>query len=210
MLHAAHFRLWFLVQRAISLRAFPLVVAGIALLLTLSMTIPFSSILILAVLVRRDRWKEIAFLSSIASATGGLVLYVAFHRLGWPYLLEAYPDLVQSKAWIDATRWVTAYGTWALLVVAASPLPQTPALIFTAVSSLPPAAVFVALFSGKLLKYGTYAWVAATFPGWFERLITTRGGSVAGAIGHAQGAPGWARKDAYPHAKHFAAGGLKW
>jgi membrane protein YqaA with SNARE-associated domain len=116
------------------------------------MSLPFTSILIIAVLLRRDRWKEIALLSSIASATGGLMLYVAFHRLGWPYLIDAYPDLVQSKAWTDATRWVAAYGAWALLVVAASPLPQTPALIFTAVSSLPVATVFTALLLGKLLK----------------------------------------------------------
>jgi membrane protein YqaA with SNARE-associated domain len=174
MLHAAQVRLWFLIQGASSLRAFPFLVAGIALLLTVSMSLPFTSILIVAVLLRRERWKEIALLSSIASATGGLVLYVAFHRLGWPYIIEAYPDLMQSKAWIDATRWVTAYGTWALLFVAASPLPQTPALIFTAVSNLPPTAVLTALFTGKLLKYGAYAWIAATFPGWFERLVMAR------------------------------------
>jgi membrane protein YqaA with SNARE-associated domain len=174
MLHTAQVRLWIVIQGATSLRVFPLFVAGIALLLTLSMSIPFSSILILAVLLRRDRWKEIALLSSIASATGGLVLYIVFHHLGWPYLIEAYPDLVQSKAWIDATRWVTAYGTWALLVVAASPLPQTPALIFTAVSSLPPVEVFTALLLGKLVKYGAYAWLAATFPDWFEQFFPTR------------------------------------
>jgi membrane protein YqaA with SNARE-associated domain len=175
MLHAAHVRLWFFIQGATSLRAFPFLVAGIALLLTVSMSLPFTSILIVAVLLRSDRWKEIVVLSSVASAAGGLVLYVIFHHLGWPYLIDAYPDLMQSKAWTDATRWVPTYGAWALLVVAASPLPQTPALIFTAVSSLPPSIVFTALFFGKLLKYGAYGWVAATFPGWFERLVGTRG-----------------------------------
>jgi membrane protein YqaA with SNARE-associated domain len=174
MLHA-HVRLWIVLQGATSFRLYPLLVAGVALVLTISMSIPFASILIFAVLLRRDRWKEIALLSSIASAAGGVVLYILFHRMGWPYLIEGYPDLVQSKAWIDATRWVTAYGTWALLVVAASPLPQTPALIFTAVSSLALVEVFFALFLGKLVKYSAYAWVAATFPGWFERLIVTRG-----------------------------------
>jgi membrane protein YqaA with SNARE-associated domain len=168
-----------IIESATSFRIFPLLVAGIALLLTVSMSIPFSSILILAVLLRRNRWKEIVVLSSIASATGGLVLYTVFHYLGWPYLIEAYPDLVQSKAWIDATRWVAAYGTWALLVVAASPLPQTPALIFTAVSSLSPVGVFTALLMGKFVKYGAYAWLAVTFPNWFEQFFPTRDPSRA-------------------------------
>src|SRR6516165_6511441 len=62
------------------------------------------------------------------------------------------------------------YGTWALLGFAAAPLPQTPALIFTAVSRLPVSEVFLALFLGKLLKYGVYGWLAAEFPSWFQHL----------------------------------------
>ncbi len=174
MLYAAQLRMWIVLQGATSMRVYPLLVGGIALLLTVSMSIPFASILVAAVLLRRDRWKEITLVSSVGSAAGGLLLYTVFHHLGWNYLIEAYPDLVQSKAWVDATRWVTSYGTWALLAVAALPLPQTPALIFTAVSRLPPFEVFFALFLGKLVKYGAYAWLAATFPGWFEHLVVTR------------------------------------
>jgi membrane protein YqaA with SNARE-associated domain len=132
------------------------------------MTIPFASILIGAVLLRRDRWKEIVLVSSLGSATGGVILYLVFHHLAWSPVIAAYPDLTQSKAWSDATRWVSAYGTWALLGIAATPLPQTPALIFTAVSPLPVAEVFLALFLGKLLKYGVYGCLAAQFPLWFK------------------------------------------
>lgn len=171
MLYAAQFRMWIILQGATCGRAYPLLVGSIALLLTVSMTIPFASVLVAAVLLRRRRWKEIALLSSIGSAAGGLLLYVLFHHLGWNQVIEVYPDLVQSKAWIDATRWVSTYGISALLIVAASPLPQTPALIFTAVSGLPPVEVFLALFVGKLVKYSLYAWLAATFPGWFRRLV---------------------------------------
>jgi membrane protein YqaA with SNARE-associated domain len=155
--------------RAIPVRAYPLVIGFIALVLTVSMTIPFASILIGAVLLRRDRWKEIVVVSSLGSATGGLILYLSFHYLGWIQIAAAYPDLMQSKAWSDATRWVTAYGIWALLGIAAMPMPQTPALIFTAMSRLPISEVFLALFFGKLLKYGVYGWLAVEFPSWFER-----------------------------------------
>ncbi|MGB7826427.1 MAG: hypothetical protein WBL86_08925, partial [Pseudolabrys sp.] len=36
-------------------------------------------------------------LSSLGSATGGLLLYVIFHHWGWAQLAAAYPDLLQSK-----------------------------------------------------------------------------------------------------------------
>jgi membrane protein YqaA with SNARE-associated domain len=154
---------------AISMRAYPLAIGFIALILTVSMTIPFASILIGAVLLRRDRWKEIVVVSSLGSATGGLILYLSFHYLGWSQIATAYPDLIQSKAWSDATRWVSAYGTWALLGIAALPIPQTPALIFTAMSRLPISEVFFALLLGKLLKYGVYGWLASEFPFLFQR-----------------------------------------
>src|SRR5262249_48623086 len=152
---------------------YPILVGVVALVLTVSMTIPFVSILIVAVLLRRDRWKEIVLVSSLGSATGGLILYLTFHYLGWSQIAAYYPDLPQSKAWADATRWSSAYGTWALLVFAAAPLPQTPALILAAVSRLPVSEVFLALFFGKLLKYGAYGWLAAEFPSWFQRFVPT-------------------------------------
>src|SRR5262245_9952089 len=129
---------------------YPFAVGAVAFILTLSM-VPFASILVVAVLLRRDRWAEIVVLSSLGAATGGLALYSIFHHLGWSQILAAYPDLVQAKAWSDATRWVSAYGLWALLVIAASPFPQTPALIFAAVSQLPIAELFRAL-SGKIAQ----------------------------------------------------------
>jgi membrane protein YqaA with SNARE-associated domain len=192
MLYAAQVRVWIFLRGATSMRVYPLLVGSVALLLTVSMTIPFASILIAAVLLRPARWKAIALLSSVGSAAGGLIVYMFFDHLGWIYVVDTYPDLLQSKAWIDATRWVSSYGLWALLVVAASPLPQTPALIFTAVSSLPPAKVFLALLVGKSLKYGAYAWLAATFPGWFQSIIVaslpTEGAVPCNRLVHDKGA----------------------
>ena len=158
-------------RRASAVRAYPFVMGVIALILTVSMAVPFAWILIGAILLRRDRWAEIVLLSSLGSATGGLVLYLIFHHLGWSQIAAAYPDLMQSKAWSDATRWVSAYGTWALFGVAATPFPHTPALIFTAVSRLPLSEVFLALLLGKLLKYGVYGFLAAKFPLWFQHFV---------------------------------------
>jgi len=109
---------------AICSSVYPLIVGVLVFLLTISMTIPAASVVIGAILLRRDRWVELLLISSLASATGGVVLYLIFHHLGWSQIVAAYPDLVQSQAWADATRWVSAYGAWALFAVAASPIPQ--------------------------------------------------------------------------------------
>jgi membrane protein YqaA with SNARE-associated domain len=93
-----------------------------------------------------------------------------FHYLGWNQIAEIYPDLADSKAWADVTRWISDYGTWTLLGIAALPIPQTPALIFIAMSQLPVSEVFLALFFGKLLKYGLYGWLAAECPSRMQRI----------------------------------------
>jgi membrane protein YqaA with SNARE-associated domain len=173
-LHVIESTTRFGVRRVTSGRGYPVIVGMIALLLTVSM-VPFASILVGAVLMRRQHWAAIVVLSSLGSAVGGVLLYLTFHHLGWSQITAAYPDLAQSKAWADATGWVSAYGIWALLGIAAMPLPQTPALIFTAVSQLPISEVFLALLAGKLLKYGVYGYLAARFPTWFHRLAPVTG-----------------------------------
>lgn len=145
-------------------RAFPLFVAGAAFASTLSMTVPFASLLIIAALMAPKRWKAIALWASLGAAVGAALLYLAFHHLGWARLFDSYPDVVRSTAWADAMRWLTAYGTAALFVIAALPLPLTPALMFAAISRLPVGEVLVALWLGKLLKYAAYAWFTSAFP----------------------------------------------
>jgi hypothetical protein len=130
--------------------AFPLVVAGVAVAATLSMSVPFA-LLVAAVLMAPRRWRSIALCSSLGAALGAAVLYLAFHHLGWARLFAAYPEVVRSTAWADATRWLSRYGLTSLLVIAALPVPLTPALMFAAISRLSVAEVLLALWLGKLV-----------------------------------------------------------
>lgn len=152
-----------LLRRADS-RAFPAVVGIVAFAATLSMSVPFATLLVSAVLMAPRRWVAIALWSSLGAAVGAAMLYLAFHHLGWARLFAAYPDVVRSSAWSDATRWLSAYGVAALFVIAATPLPLTPALMFAGISRLPIAAVVLALSIGKLAKYLLYARLASRFP----------------------------------------------
>lgn len=156
-------------ERATGSRRYPLVVGVVAFVLTLSMSVPFASVLVFAVLLRRERWRAITLWSAVGASVGGLALYLVFHHLGWNQLVAWYPDIAGSRSWRDATAWVTRYGAWALFLIAATPLPQTPALAFAAITRLPVLEVLVALLVGKLFKYGTYAWLVARFPEHFTR-----------------------------------------
>ncbi|RWA51430.1 hypothetical protein AU476_22560 [Cupriavidus sp. UYMSc13B] len=76
-------------------------------------------------------------------------------------LLGYLPELSRSPKWVTIARLTEDYGLPALLAIAASPLPQTPALVIVALAQLSPLAVFASIFSGKLAKYGFFAWIAA-------------------------------------------------
>ena len=151
-------------ERTTRSRAYPLVVGAVGFVFTLSMTFPVTSALLFAVLLRRERWRSITASAALGASAGGLLLYLIFHHLGWSQIVERYPDLTASSSWRDATAWVSEYGAWALVFVAATPLPQTPALAFAAIIRLPILEVLAALLVGKLLKYGVYAWFALRFP----------------------------------------------
>ena len=162
-------RLGVLVERGSAGFAYPAFVGATAFGFTLSMAIPFGSILAVAVLLAPHRWKSIVLWSSLGSSLGALVLYLGFHHLGWLQIAEAYPDLTESKAWRDATRWVSSYGVYAVFGITALPLPQTPALMFAGIQRLPVAEIWLAVLLGKLVKYGIYAAVVAMFPHRFTR-----------------------------------------
>lgn len=187
MLHASvETRLLRALTRRADTRTFPLVVAAVAMATTLSMTIPFGTLIVAAVLLAPRRWRGIAMASSIGAAIGALVLYLVFHHLGWNRFFAAYPDLVRSSAWRDATSWLGGWGVPSLMVIAALPVPLTPALMFAAVSRLPVAEVILALWAGKLVKYTLYAWLASAFPSPWIRRVQERMATLHAALSRAQ------------------------
>lgn len=169
-------------RRSVGTRVYPAVVAAVAFSLTVTMSVPFAPVLFLAVLLNPKRWRSIAFWASVGSAAGALVVHLAFHYLGWRLLAAYSPDLTGTEAWLEATRWMSRYGSAALLIISATPVPQTPALIFSGIYRLPILEVFPAFLVGKLVKYGVYAYLAATFRERFQ-WVWDRHGEVNDAAG---------------------------
>ena len=145
---------------------------------TLSMSIPFVPVLTVAVLLNPAHWRRIVLCAALGSASAALLLLLVFHHLGWNQIVAYFPQVETSPTWIDVSRWLAKYQLIALTGVAASPLPQTPALIFAAISAVPPVGVFLALVAGKILKYGVVAWLVARFPERFAR----RNGAIPGDV----------------------------
>ena len=150
-------------------RYYPLVVALFAFAVTVTFSFPFAVVLVPAVLLAPQRWLVLGLFCGLASGCGAAVLVEIFHHLGWAFIAERYPDLVRLESWQWASDWLQHYGLVALLIIAASPMPQTPALLLYSLINPPMLGVLVAIGIGKTIKYGFLAWLTARYPGRFVR-----------------------------------------
>lgn len=131
---------------------------------TLTAAYPVTAVVVPAVLLVPKRRVSIAMTTALGSAIGATLLVVVFHHLGWAQAYQRFPELVTHKTWREVVAWVSNYGPGALFLIAVSPLPQTPALIFFAIARQDYFVVFVAMLCGKVIKYGLFAWAASRFP----------------------------------------------
>jgi membrane protein YqaA with SNARE-associated domain len=196
------------VKRGTTGPAYLALIAALAFGLTVSMSVPFGGVLAVAVLLAVARWRAIVLCSSLGSSLGALVVYLLFHHLGWSQFIAAYPEIARSNAWGDATRWLEQYGSFGLFAISALPLPQTPALIFAGIYRMPVPEVWLAIFLGKIIKYGVYAAIVSAFPERYSRRYASllaaarHADRAANDGGSAKGKPG---DDATPkHAAHVS------
>lgn len=131
---------------------------------TISAAYPVTAVVVPATLLSARHWRSISGFSALGSALGATALMYAFHHLGWSQLQEHFPQLATNSTWIRVVEWASAYGVIALFVIAVSPLPQTPALIFLGAAHHDYPSAFAAMLLGKLIKYSAFGWAASHFP----------------------------------------------
>lgn len=148
-------------------RYYPLVVALVAFAVTATFSFPFALVLIPAALLAPQRWLSLGLLCGLASGCGAALLVEVFHHLGWEFIAARYPELAQHEAWQWASDWLRRYGLIALLIIAASPMPQTPALLFYSLVDPSIPGVLIAVGIGKTVKYVFLTWLTARYPGRF-------------------------------------------
>lgn len=152
------------IRHAAAGHAFLLACMGLSLAGTLSAAYPVTAVVVPAALLLPRLWRQISVFSALGSAVGATLLVLAFHNLGWEQIYDRFPQLATHATWLRVMGWAAEYGAVALFLVAVSPLPQTPALIFFGIARHDPAIVFFAMLAGKLIKYALFAWLTIRFP----------------------------------------------
>jgi glucan phosphoethanolaminetransferase (alkaline phosphatase superfamily) len=155
-------------------RYVPALSAALTFTFTFTMLAPATFVIMSAVLLAPGRWKAIVLQSSLTSAIAATILFGMFEQLGWDQLQALFPEMQTSAAWMRIVDWVQEWGILALFVVAAMPVPQSPALVFISVGGHGGSEVMLAIFAGKLIKYGVVAWATATFPAKVRAWIAAR------------------------------------
>ncbi len=149
-------------------RYYPFVVALIAFVSTATFSFPFAIVLIPAVLIAPRRWLILGLLCGLASGLGGAVLVEAFQFMGRELVLSRFPQLAESESWQFISHWLKDYGLFALMIIAGSPLPQTPAVFIYALTGPSTLGVLIAIAIGKTVKYLVLSWVVARYPSRFK------------------------------------------
>lgn len=149
-------------------RYYPLVLALIAFVSTATFSFPFAIVLIPAVLIAPRRWLIIGLLCGLSSGLGGAVLVEIFQFMGREIVLARFPQLAGSEGWQFISHWLKDYGLFALMIVAGSPLPQTPAVFLYALTGPSTLGVLIAIATGKTVKYVFLSWLVARYPTRFK------------------------------------------
>lgn len=165
---------WIRVQQFINRPWYVALVSLLAGLDLFILIVPSDGLMISAVLARRERWVSTFLWVSTGSALGALLLTALIQGVGIETLQALFPAVFQSQGWSGLEEFMAAYGALALAVVSFSPLPQQPGVIIAALSGTPPIVVFLAVWIGRVVKYGVLAWLAAYAPGQLRKLWLVR------------------------------------
>lgn len=110
-----------------------------------------------------------------AAGMGGAIGEVSTYMLGW----GVAESMESSKTDDRLARWINKYGIWAVLLVAATPLPDTPIVILAGSRKLPFRRLLAAEIVGKSALYSLGAVIGGAV---FAGLENTVGIAVASAL----------------------------
>jgi membrane protein YqaA with SNARE-associated domain len=110
-----------------------------------------------------------------AAGIGGAIGEVSTYMLGW----GVAESIENSKTDDRLARWINKYGIWAVLLVAATPLPDTPIVILAGSRKLPFRRLMAAEVLGKSALYSLGAVIGGAV---FAGLENTVGIGVASAL----------------------------
>jgi len=136
--------------------AYPVLAAVLALVSGATGFPPYGPVLVVAVVFAPERWRSTYLAACLGTATGAMLLALTIESVGGHFVAQYIPGLQQSMEWTLLEQWVSAYGSLALFAIAALPLPEIPPLVILALAKTPLPEIWLAVFFGRLCKYGIY------------------------------------------------------
>ncbi len=114
------------------------------------------------------------------AGTGAAIGEVTTYFLGWG-VAEGLEEM--SAAEDRIARWINKYGLWAVLLVALTPLPDTPVIILAGSRKLPFSKLAVVEVFSKLILYSVGALMGGLVYGGLENTIGTFLASILMVVG---------------------------
>ncbi len=143
--------------------------AGLAAIDLYILIVPLEAVLVTSVLLNRKRWISIALWMVLGSAVGALSLAFLSHHYG-PHFVEAVsPGLLNSETWIKTVHFLDDWGIWAMALIAASFLPQQPAVIVAGLSRMSLGMIVLSVVIGRAGKYLVFAFAASQGSKWVRK-----------------------------------------
>lgn len=165
---------WLRVQQFINRPWYVALVSLLAGLDLFILVVPSDGLMISAVLARRERWVSTFLWVTTGSALGALLLTGLIQGIGAEAMESLLPSVFNTEGWSGTEAFLASYGAVALALLALSPLPQQPGVVLAALADMPPLVVFLAVWLGRAVKYGLFAWLAAYAPSQLRRFWVVR------------------------------------
>lgn len=137
--------------------------------------IPTDGLLISSSMLIPKRWLTFALSVTIGSMLGAMLLASIVEFQGLPWIIDHYPNLVQTKSWIWSQEFFENYGLLFVFVVGLSPLMQQPAVILAALVNTPLYKLALVIFFGRLIKFLLFSYIASHSPKYLKKIWGVRG-----------------------------------
>jgi membrane protein YqaA with SNARE-associated domain len=137
--------------------------------------IPVDGLLASSVLLNPKRWFSLAISFTIGSTVGCLGFVWILHAVGLEKLMSLFPAIFESRLWALSQDFFHQHGSWVVLISGASPLPQQPAVITTALAQVPFWTIAGMLITGRLIKFLFIAYISSFAPEKLSRLWGIQG-----------------------------------
>lgn len=162
-------------QRFVDRIWYPPLLAVLAGLDNFVLIVPTDGLLISSSMLTPKRWWINGLFISFGSCAGAMILAFLVEIHGLPWILQYYPGIDQTLAWIWTERFFEQYGLYLVFAVAITPLMQQPTVILASLAATNLVELAVVIFVGRTIKFLIMAYIGSHAPGLLKRIWGVRG-----------------------------------